>query len=442
MFFQKVALTGQCVIAAFCAMAMQNSYALSEQVSSFQTALIKVQQYHSQPDLQAQRQNLAKLNVKNSVLWQNPSLSIEQSGFKSDQERELSIGIRQPLDVFGQRKINEKIATLAQQQLGLQEQLWQAQSALIVKYAWSKFLLVEMESSIFSQQAKVSQANVESARKRYQAGSIALVDYERAQIEHLEIQRLHQQAVLNTQSAQRQLSHLWGESNPNLAVETPTLLWPNDSEKMVQQYIQQGWLEKLYALNVQQSKQHIERLKIQNRPQPTVNLGMTRTKNPDENNDTALAVGVEIPLNIFNRQQYTIPMAERQQHMLSQQQQIELKQQILDIANRLNELKGLNRQFNSAESQIVLSEKVQARTLMGFQAGKLTITDVQQATAQLQNLRLAKLQILTQAWQSALSAEALSLGTHYEAISQSDAYTQLNKTAFSTTQNLINGMGE
>ncbi len=46
------------------------------------------------------------------------------------------------------------------------------------------------------------------------------------------------------------------------------------------------------------------------------------------------------------------------------------------------------------------------------------------------------LQTLRQAWQSALGAEALSIGTSYEEISRSDAYIQLNATE--TLQNLIN----
>src|SRR5690606_35147251 len=101
-------------------------------------------------------------------------------------------------------------------------------------------------------------------------------------------------------------------------------------------------------------------------------------------------------------------------------------------------LKGLRSQFDATTEQIALASKVHSRTLQGFQAGKLSTTDVQQATTQLQNLRLGQLRILRQAWQSALTAEALSIGTSYEEISRSDAHTQLNKNAIAVSQNLIN----
>lgn len=442
MSFQNKTFISQWIAAGLLLLAIPNVNASTNAVTNFQDALTKVQQYQAQSELQTQRRKLATLNIQNSRLWQNPVFSIEQNGFDSSQEQELSIGISQLLDVFGQRKINQKIATLSEQQLQLKEQLWKAQGELIVKHVWAQYILSETEKAIFAKQIKASQANVDSAKKRYQAGSIALVDYERAQIEHLDIQRQSQQALLTLQTSQRQLSSLWGETQVSFKIQPKNLVWPSEIGHAVEKNIQQGWLEKLYILNLQQSHQQVELLRVKSRPQPTLNLGMTQTKAPLQDNETTVALGVEIPLNIFNRKQYAIPMAERQQQLLNQIQQRELKQQILDIANRLNELKGLRQQFDAIATQIQLSEKVQSRTLQGFQAGKFSITDMQQTSLLLQNLRVSQLQILKQAWKIGLSIEALSLGTSYEDISQSTAYTQLIKNAFAEMQNLINGQGE
>ena len=90
------------------AFAIPNVNASTNAVTNFQDALTKVQQYQAQSELQTQRRKLATLNIQNSRLWQNPVFSIEQNGFDSSQEQELSIGISQLLDVFGQRKINQK----------------------------------------------------------------------------------------------------------------------------------------------------------------------------------------------------------------------------------------------------------------------------------------------------------------------------------------------
>lgn len=416
---------------------MQWSFA--EPIKTLDEAFAKVERYQNQSDIGQQRQSISELNIKNSGLWQNPSLNINQDGFGSNTDQELSIAISQPLDVFGQRKLNQKLAETAHQQGQLQQQLWTAQSQLVVKFAWSQLALAQVEKSLYAAQLKVSQNNLDSAKKHYQAGSIALVDYERAQIESLDMQRLYQQAVLAEQVAQRQLSNLWGETKADIQLNATTMPWPDQSDATVQRYIAEGWLEKLYALNIQQSNLNIESLKVQARPNPTLNVGMKRSQAPNESSDTTLGVGVDIPLNIFNRQQYSIPMAQRQQSLLNQQQQRELKQQILDIANAMHELKGLKLQFSAISQQTTLAEQVQVRTLQGFKAGKLSITDIQQANSQLQSIRLGQLQLLRQAWQTALSAEALSLGTSYEQISSSDAFSQISKNSIAQIQDLILG---
>ena len=421
---------------ALCAIGIQISHA--ETVTSMKQALEKVKQYQGQSEVSQQRQQISELQIKNKSLWKNPSVSISQEGFASDQERQLSFSINQPIDILGERKLNKKIAQLAGQQNELQQQLWNAQSELIVKFTWSQLALAEVEQQIYAAQLQVSQNNLDSAKKRYQAGSIALVDYERAQIEALENQRLFQQASLDLQVAEHRLSNLWGENEADIQINKSIKPWPEQSQMTVENYIASGWLEKLYGLNTIQAKQNIEQLKIKGRANPNLNIGMTSTKNPNDKTDNALMLGVEIPLNIFNRQQYSIPMAQQHQLLLTKQQQRELKQQLLDIANALQQLKGLGTQFSSVSRQLDLAEKVQQRTLTGFQVGKLSITDVQQASLQLQSIRMGQLNVLRQAWQTALSAEALSLGTSYEQVSSSDAYSKLNKLALEQANRLIN----
>ena len=407
-------------------------------VNSLEQALVQVSQYQQSEQIWQQRQQMSELAVKQSRLWQNPSINLSRDGFGSSQDQELSLGISQPIDIFGQRRIQKNIARLAGQQNELREKLWEAQSQLIVKYAWSQFLILQSEAQIQKSQLQVSRETLDSAKKRYQAGSIALVEYERAQIEAAENERNYQQAILNKEIAKRNLSNLWGETEAEVKVDSNRIYWPDQVEQNVQNYISAGYLEKLYALNVVQANQRIEQLKVKAKPNPNLNVGMTRTKAPNETNDTSLSVGVDIPFNIFNRQQYQIPLAQRQQSLLERQQQRELKQQILEIANSFHQVRGLKLQYDAVLRQKDLSEKVQMRSLLGFKNGKLSITEVQQATTQLQNIRLSQIQLLREAWQTALAAEALSIGTSYEQISRSDAYTQLLKDAVSQSENFIN----
>jgi cobalt-zinc-cadmium efflux system outer membrane protein len=103
----------------------------------------------------------------------------------------------------------------------------------------------------------------------------------------------------------------------------------------------------------------------------------------------------------------------------------------------LSELQGLEVQFNAVDqSQIPLAAQVQRKTLMGFTVGKFAVTDVQQATLQLQDVRLRKVQLLKDGWQRAIEAESLSLGVEPSQIMAKDAIAQINQNLWQETQAL------
>ena len=138
---------------------------------------------------------------------------------------------------LGQRKLNQKLAETAQQQGQLQQQLWTAQSQLVVKFAWSQLALAQVEKSLYAAQLKVSQNNLDSAKKRYQAGSIALVDYERAQIESLDMQRLiPTSGTVRTSSTASTLKPL-GRNQADIQLNATSMPWPDQSDATVQRYI-------------------------------------------------------------------------------------------------------------------------------------------------------------------------------------------------------------
>lgn len=55
-----------------------------------------------------------------------------------------------------------------------------------------------------------------------------------------------------------------------------------------------------------------------------------------------------------------------------------------------------------------------SKTLQGFRLGKFAVTDVQQATMQLQDVRLRKVELLKQAWQNSIEIQSLRLGLEPE----------------------------
>ncbi|WP_336004150.1 TolC family protein [Acinetobacter pittii] len=423
---------------------IQQEHSIQKAAFNFEQTLAQVQSYQSQQGTWQAQQQMAEANLKQSRLWANPSLSIEQTGFQSDQEKELAIGISQPLDIFGQRKAAQNLAKVEISKIDLAEQRYKAELGLIVKYFWSQVALLELEKSLIAEQLEVSQENLLASEKRYQAGSIAQVDVDRVRMSHLENQRLYQQVDLKLQVAKQQLVNLWGGGSSQFQLfQSPNQLWALAANVEPSQDTQNNLLERSFQLDALAQQANIQQLKAKARPQPTVTLGVNNTRSPEQRTDNQIRLGVEIPLNLFNRQQYGIKIAQAKQELSQRQQSFYRQQNQADIETLISELKGLHIQFKQLnDQQVPLAVQVQQKTLQGFRLGKFAVTDVQQATMQLQDVRLRKVELLKQAWQNSIEIQSLRLGLEPEQIMVKDALMQLNQRAWQQSQTFPTQAGE
>ena len=409
----------------------KNISALEQSSMSFAQVLEKVRQYQSKLGVWKVQQSIADAHIQQSHLWENPIFSIQQTGFKSDQDRELEFGISQKLDVFGERIAATQLAQVQRQQVDLNQSLYEAQLELVVKYLWSQVAVFEMENQIAQQQLANSQDILDATRRRYRAGSIAQLDQDRTLMAHIENQRAAQEVELNLNIARKRLANLWGETvySDRLGFNRANA-WPSESKADVAAHLQQNLLQRSIQLQLQQQRSNMNYLKAKRRPNPTLNVGMVTNKSAETNNsEQQFRVGLDIPLNIFDRQQYALQIAQTQQDFLAQQQGFYTQQNLNSIETLQSELVGLKQQYDLMnDQQIPLSEDVQRKMLIGFKVGKYAITDVQQATAQLQEQRLKKVQLLKSAWQKAIETESLALGIAPEQVMSSDALNQINQT--------------
>ena len=412
--------------------------------SSFEQVLAQVRAYQNQQASWQVQQQMANAQLKQSGLWTNPSISIEQTGLQSNQDQELAIGISQPLDLFGQRRAAQKVAQLSATQVDLEQQRYNAELELIVQYAWSQVALFQLEKSLIAEQLQVSQENLDATMKRYQAGSIAQVDVERVRMAHLENQRIFQQADLQLQVAQKQLAGFVGsDSNQFVIAPSANELWSRATQVKTDQQQIENLFERSLQLETQRQQASIDQLKAKSRPQPIMSLGVNRTRSADQNTENQIRLGVEIPLNIFNSQKYGVQIAEAKQTLIQQQQRFYRQQNQLDIDVRLAELRGLQTQFKQLnDQQVPLAIQVQQKTLQGFRLGKFAVTDVQQATTQLQDVRLRKVQLLKQAWQLNVEVQSARMGLPVEQITAKDALMQLNQRVWQQSNAFPSQVGE
>jgi cobalt-zinc-cadmium efflux system outer membrane protein len=102
--------------------------------ASFDQILEQIRSYQANQSSWQTQQQMASAQLKQSALWANPSISVEQTGFQSNKDQELAIGVSQPLDLFGQRRAAQKVAQLSATQVDLEQQRYNAELDLIVQY--------------------------------------------------------------------------------------------------------------------------------------------------------------------------------------------------------------------------------------------------------------------------------------------------------------------
>lgn len=422
----------------------QSPATVAQRNSNFEQILEQIRAYQANQSNWQTQQQMVNVQLKQSALRVNPSISIEQTGLQRNKDQELAIGISQPLDLFGQRRAAQKVAQLSATQVDLEQQRYNAELELIVQYAWSQVALFQLEKSLVAEQLQVSQENLDATMKRYQAGNIAQVDVERVRIAHLENQRIYQQADLQLRVAQQQLASFWG-NDLNQFVIAPSVneLWSRATVVKTDRQDIENLFERGLQLETQRQQANIDQLKAKSRPQPIMSLGVNRTRSADQNTENQIRLGVEIPLNIFNSKKYGIQIAEAKQTLIQQQQRFYRQQNQLDIDIRLAELRGLQTQFKQLnDQQVPLAIQVQQKTLQGFRLGKFAVTDVQQATMQLQDVRLRKVQLLKQAWQLNVEVQSARMGLPVEQITAKDALMQLNQRVWQQSNAFPSQVGE
>lgn len=163
-----------------------------------------------------------------------------------------------------------------------------------------------------------------------------------------------------------------------------------------------------------QASTSLKLAKIQAKPQPTVSVGYVQTREPatqDNSNQQRLALGLSIRLPLFQQNQGVI---QAQQHLQQVNQlQAELQQQQIQqkLQQHWQALQAIRQQYDIVHNQqLPLSQQVQQKTLTGFEAGKFSILEVQQASRDYQQLQAEQLDLLRQAWQLSFQLQALSMG--------------------------------
>lgn len=388
---------------------------------SLEQALALASQYQPLQSVWQGRQQIAEANLQQSRLWDNPEISYDQTGLRSKDEREISIGISQRLDVFGVRQARQKLASIALESESIRQLAYQSQLKLAVTAAYWRVAQAEWLVKLEQDQVALSANSEQSAKRRLNAGRIAEVEYSRVLVAHQQILMQQAAAQAALKEERFQLTRLWGNTQPVFSATTASLsdngVWPALDQAALNAALQDNPQQRLLQQQQQQAEAALGLAKAQARPQPTVSLGVNQTRSPAipgegaNGTDSRLTLGVSIPIPVFNLSQGVIKATHALSHVSEAQQRYVLSARDQQIQAGLIRLGSLSSQYQQLQQQqLPLARSIQQKTLQGFEAGKFSVTEVQQATRDYQAIQFNQLQLLTQAWQLSLHIQAISLG--------------------------------
>lgn len=386
-------------------------------ILTLQAALGLARQYQPLQALWQARQDIAIANLHHSKQWSNPEIAIEQTGLKQQDERELTIGISQQLDLFGVRRARQQLANIAIDSENIHQLAYQSQLDLAVNAAYWRVAQAEWLLQLMQEQKQLSANSEQVAKRRLQAGRIAEVEYLRVLVSDQQMQAQLDAAQDLLSESRFQLTRLWGNTQPAFShtqsAVLPAPIFPDVNAAQLLNTLSHNPQQQLLMQQQRQAQASLNLAQAQAKPQPTVSFGVNRTRTPALQNtlDHRLTLGVSIPMPIFNRNQGVIKANQALNQINTTRQHYVLEQRNQQLQAGLLKLDHLARQYHQVQQQqLPLAKTIQQKTVLGFEAGKFSVTEVQQATRDYQAIQFNQLQLLSQAWQLSLQLQAISLG--------------------------------
>lgn len=358
------------------------------------------------------RQQLRQAAVLASQQRPNPTLDVELSGLRRTDTQDTSqrFAISQQVDLFKTRPAQQRLTQLQLEAEQFSQALYPKILALAVKAAYQQVVLAEQALQLTQEQQKLSQHSLNVAQKRVQAGRIAEVEATRLAIQHRAINADFAQAQADQQMARQQLSLYWGNPTPQFLQTTGTSDWPNWSRAALDTQLAQDPQRMIEHYALQQSAAQLDLAQRQRYAAPTLRVGIEN--NQSANGSSAQVVlGVSLPLPIFSQNQAGVMVARSAQSLAQSQAQINQRQRQRAVYRLWQQQQNIESQYQSLQAeQIPLAKTVQQKMLIGFEAGKFSVLEVQQAQQDVLRLQQQAQQLWLTGWQIALRLEAIFAG--------------------------------
>lgn len=334
------------------------------------------------------QRDLAAANTQQAAALANPSLSVQAddvygSGrYRATDQAEYSWQVRQPLDVWGERRARAQAAQAGEQAVQAQTALarWQLSGELAARCGQVEASRARLQ--LAEQQQALAAADSSAIAKAVALGREAQLRALQAQSELEQAGTQTAQAQAELQTASAQLAQLLPADMTDAAAHCDVLArahsttsQPSNLTDVSAESLPAARLQQLQAQRAQ-AQQLLAQERAAAKPQVSATFGSKRYREESEN---ALTLGVEMTLPVFDRRQGAIAAAATAVALAD----VELQTAARDIQAQRTAARVL---AQAAETQYQHAQQAQAGLAQayqlvreGYRAGRLNALELREA---------------------------------------------------------------
>ena len=357
---------------------------------------------------------IAKASLIIAKYFPNPTIGANSEIVKGGSLHPLEIG--QTIELGKKRHYRIQIAKeqISKAELEVAKTLWEIHTQVHIVYA-----SISTGHDLFKlakDRLEFYKSLVDIAQKRYEAGDVAKIELDRANMELLGAENSLDTFDGNLKKATIDFNHILGnESDIEVSVQDALEFKPllmiqeyeplkNVLEKALNKRLEVAILERDFGITRAQLK------KAQWEKLPNIHIVGGPTKPSIGDNIWGPFIGTSLELPIFNRKQGEIAQAKANLDFLEKQKDRIEHDIRIEVANALKDLEVRERQvYRFQENLLDQSEDILELIKEAYQKGKLTLTDVLNAEQKNRDLKEEYLNSLYD-YQFALASLEYSVG--------------------------------
>ena len=335
----------------------------------------------------------AEARVLQAGLWPNPELEGEMDEFAGTGDlsgtdaAEFTVSLAQTFPLGGDIARRRELAGYESRLAGWDYEAARVELLTDVTRRYITVLTAERNLAVAKEERELAEAVLATARKRLEAGAAAEVEVIRARVPVAQARVRVRSAERLMDTARRQLALTWGSREPaftSVNGDLDRIVEPPEPAKLAR-HISENPQVARWATEISARRAEADLARAEAVPDVTGRVGVKRFNEIDE---TAMVVGVSLPLPIFDRRQGDI-LAARLGGAAAKQRQAEaerrLDAQLSDawtrLANAYEQAAGLR------DEALPPAEEAFDVTRRAFERGDVEFIDVLDAERTLVELR-------------------------------------------------------